>query len=755
MQHIEDFPEDRTVATPRAVVKIDGQPIEVSSLGLDSEIGSAMPDQAAAAGGGIVATTGDLVTVPAQDSSRVVDGGPWGPVFPKNEHVTIDVGYGEALVRQFTGWIDGLSGSPLQASRSVQLIDEVDALDQRVTIPPMLSAMPTRLTSQTGYRLVSLSPLYITDRVLRACGFYATPQAWGQCVFSAPMMGSSWPEIGDVDVSHGYTDPDDRGPHHVKTHWGAGVRNGFVQWLPDMSQWSGRLNRSFQMITVVAHRSAATASTRWTCWWGDYGVRFQVDSARQVYARIIHGDTVLGGVTLSASLVEDADVFTARIDPDGTVQLFASNGQQDTATVSLPTAMRSSNLTLVELDANEHAIAIGGLQASFSSWNAHNIARNAHLATYSFVNNLWATRGYENVRARDVLREQAEANLDAMWLDEHGHFRWISRHDLEEGAPVGTLTSTADLLDLPWQYPVKSDFSRVEVSSSFPNRSYSRRTAITVWQGSNQSMDSGDESTTIINVPSDEEWIDVATPVRFPAAPLADVRRGRGSLYGGVLTRDNEQDDYATGSQLYQTFRRINHSTFAIESRANPPAGWTVEQRFLDRAYGRFDEEKLPILRARAKIQWEDRHNTGASTGLVGRPILEHDAGPWVQRDDEVQNLADWIAARVTNAEPILSGVPIVPDPRIQKGDVYWLQDTDAYRVRLRVLVMATSLRFEAGPPAELSQSIMCRVIEIQRTGTTLDEHDKVWEDDTLDAHDDFWSGSTLAEHDADPLRRD
>ena len=755
MQHVDGFPEDLTVATPRAVVRVDGRAVDVTSLGLDSEIGSAMPAQSAAAGGDIIATTGDLVTLPEADSHRVSDGGPWGVGFDTRGEVTIDVGYDGTLVRQFTGRVDGVNGSPLRGDRAVQLIDSVDVLGQRVTIPPLLSAMPRRLTSQTGYRLVSLSPLYITDRVLRECGFYATPQARGQCVFSAPMMGSSWPEIGEVDVSLGHTDPEDRGPHHVGTHWGLGVRNAQVEWLPDLSNWSGRLDRTFQMITVVGYRSNATASARWTCWWGDYGVRVQVDSARQVYARLMQGETILDSVALAPSLIEDADVFTARVTDDGQLQLLASNGETASLNISVPSAMRTTNMSRVEFTANQYTIAIGGLQASFSSWNGHLIPRNAHLSNSQFQNNIWATPAFNAVPARDILKQQAEAGVEAMWIDEYGHFRWMGRHELEGTTPVGILTSAEHLLDLPWEYPVKSEFSRVEVSSKFPIRSYSRRTALTVWQGSNQSMDTGDEHTDIINVPSEEDWIAVDPPTRFAAAPLADVRRGRGSLYGGVLTRDDEQEDYATGSQLYQTFRRINHSTFVIESRANPPAGWTVEQKFLDRSYGRFNDENLPILRAKAKVDWDDRQHTGALRGPSGRPVLEHDVGPWIQREEEVQAMADWLAERVTRSQPILRDVPIVPDPRIQRGDVYWLHDDDAYQVRLRVLIMGISLRFEAGPPAKLSQTITCRVINAQRTGTTLTEHDRVWEDATLTVHDAYWSDSTLAEHDADPLRRD
>lgn len=753
MQHVDGYPEDLTVATPRAVVRVDGKKVDVSSLSLDSEIGSAMPDQAAAAGGGIVASTGDMSIVSDEDSTTINDGGPWGAAFPPHDFTTIDLGYGDAMVRQFTGRVDGFNGSPLSISKQVKLIDEVDALDQRVSIEPLMSAMPTRQNGQSGYRLISLRPIYITDSVLRECGFYATPQAQGECVFSAPMMGSAWPEIGEVDVSRSITDPTERGPHHVDTHWGVGVRNGYIEWLPEVSGWSGRLNRTFQMIHTLGYRSNATASQRWTCWWGTHGIRVQVDSNRRVYVRLMNSETVVSSVSMSPSLIEDADVFTARVHTDGVVELMASNGHVEAGSFILPSDITSSNMSRVELVASDGAIPIGGLQASFSTWNAHSIQRNAHLSGQAFTNNIWATPAYSSVTAKSILKEQAEANVDAMWIDENGHFRWENRHRLETSEPVGSLTSEAHILDIPWEYPVKSEFSEVEVTSLYPIRSYTRNTTLTVWQGSNQSMDAGDESTVIIKIPADEEWFDVATPLRYPAAPLNDVRRGRGSLMSGVITRGDEED-YVTGSQLYQQFRRIGRDAFAIESRANPPEGWTVEQRFLNTAYGRFNEDNLPILRARAKVSWEDRSYIGAHRGTARRPILKHDAGPWVQIEEEVQALADWLSEHVTHAAPILRDVPIVPDPRIQKGDVYWLEDSDAYRVRLRVLVMGISTSFDAGPPAQLSQTITCRIISHERVGATLAEHDQVWEDTTLAAQDSYWSGSTLAEHDADPLRR-
>ncbi|KAA0979875.1 hypothetical protein FQ154_01575 [Paeniglutamicibacter gangotriensis] len=723
MQSVPGFPTDLTSSEPTAEVRINGVPVDFEDVSVASDIQSAMPSHVAAAGGSVVASTGDVTILPNKDVITAPNH-PWNGSTPtQGSKVTVDAGYGDARARVFTGGIDNVSGAPSDPAVSAGLIDAVDKLDQRITIPPLLNAAPS-LSDDWTFRRAGLSSIYITDRVLRHCGFYATPRLSGNVVFAAPMMGSTWPERGVLVSAWAHSDPNASAAFR-KTPWGMGLGNAVLAYKPEIGSGNGQLDGPFQMVFSRSLHTTMTTSASWSVMWGNNGVRVAMTSDGRVVAQHVVGK-VAGPIilTLSASSAASADTFTVRWLPTGNVTIYASNGQTVTTTVALPSGVTSTPMSDIEIFQPPETSVWGGMQASFSTYQHHQFPRTATITQPTKGYGLIATPFFDDVSCADILKAQAEAELAAMWIDEHGVFQWVSRDVLTSTAPVGTLTSTENLLDLPWEVPPKSVFSKVIVESQQANVTRRAKNNLTLWTDSNSSMDNRDESTTFIEPPADEEWGQVDwPPSRAAAAPVGELRWGRGSYMGGVVMEEYQDERWASAVELAQTTSTISPQKWLISSKATITANQAIDLRMREHLdFSTQSGRDLAVVRGKWKNQWEDLATTGTATGPPDAPVLNHPVGAWIQDAGELKEFADWMAAQVTVSAPIIRDVPIIPDTRIQKGDVFWLEDTDVYRVRLKVLVMGLNLTISAGPPVTMDQSITCRIISMERLGMTYEE---------------------------------
>lgn len=753
MQHVEGWPDDLAVATPTARVVINGTEQEIESLSLTSELGSAMPAQVAVSGGGVVATTGDATLTPGGPVERKPSN-PWAGAVPDwGVNVTVEAGYNGENAKLLTGTLDSISGAATDRKVDVSMIDGVDRLNRPITMEPLTDYYPASTEGGANIRRI-LWPQYITDRILRHCGFYSTPPLVGQTIFAAPLMGSIIPERGRITDAWLYT------TSFQTTPWGLAFSRGDFDATPDLTWNNGRITSPMQ-VTFNRHMYAfgATRNAAINIFWGSTILQASASADGTVHAtQVVNGEyhrvAALGPAQSNAT-----DTFTIRWHPNGDVEVMAASGARATGNRALPNVVRTSSPTRIQVvtsrdvDTNRSNL-IGGIQISFSTADVHNFERNAFLTIPALRWTLDAFPAVIDRNCADLLKEQAEAELAAMWIDENGHFRWVNRYQLVESTPQGTLTSTDNLMDLSWEVAAKSVYSRVEIHSDQPTRTIRPWANVLLHQGSGQSLENNDEDVRFIEPPADEDWLMVEDPVR-PVSALAErMRRGHGSYRGASVARDNEPDRWASANESPQTWQQIGVQKWLLTTTANIEAVQSLQFSAPDDdRFGRYRDANLPIIRGKGRIRWEEETFTGTSFGPPAAPVLTHNVGPWVQDHDELQMLADWLAEQVTKPDVVLRDVPIIPDPRIQRGDVFWLEDTTAYDVRLKVVVMGSTLDLQSTDDSlSMSQTITCRVIEAQRNGVTLAEHDAVWAGQTLGAQDAFWSGHTLAEHDADPL---
>src|SRR5699024_11146570 len=112
----------------------------------------------------------------------------------------------------------------------VNFADKYEAFNRTISWDPLLGDMPP-VKESTQFRHVGLQSSLVTDRILRHCGFYATPPKASGVIMSATFMGSAWPEQGAIAECGRYTDPSIY-PNWPHSPWGVCVRDIKARYEP-------------------------------------------------------------------------------------------------------------------------------------------------------------------------------------------------------------------------------------------------------------------------------------------------------------------------------------------------------------------------------------------------------------------------------------------------------------------------------------------------------------------------------------------
>src|SRR5690625_4073931 len=107
--------------------------------------------------------------------------------------------------------------------------------------------------------------------------------------------------------------------------------------------------------------------------------------------------------------------------------------------------------------------------------------------------------------------------------------------------------------------------------------------------------------------------------------------------------------------------------------------------------------EKLPILRAKGHMTCVDEMTPSTIKGPEWADENEHDAGQWVQSEENAIRLADAIQSWVTTPMVALRGVSIHPDPRLELGDVVVIEDAHVYDRSIRALIVGINVSGASG----------------------------------------------------------
>lgn len=680
---------------------------------IDREIDGDLPE-AVVAGSGIKQATGRITWAEGPDLSGYAPN-PWnsnaGWLPSPGEIVAIYVSDGATEWLQFVGVIDDNDGDVGERPTST-IVDYIDFLNRPVSHSTVLRIHPPK-SEGGGYLYVGMSAGYAVDRAMRACGFYATPPMEPGVVWSVPGQMSMWPEYGNITAAASY---DGVAAHaeNWRAPWGLAVGNFNCTYTPQGSAIAPSDPVQITAMVSLLHGGVVAVSAMY----GSQNVQLHIDGTRTARGKL-NGTTIctlaLGTSATKVTLQAKAGTWTLRTDAGATA----------TGSATIPSG---SNLTQVIITGDPDTVA-AGMQISKPPAGSEFRAVTSGYTTYfqhlaQFASWMDVLPSYVRRPAIDLLTEISKANLVAMWFNELGEFQFIGSDVLRDQDPVQTITTLDDIRKLSWKDSRLGMRSRVRVKYQLPVINRSKWSNVLLWQGSGETMESGQEKSLIAEAPDGEHWAEIDHGAA--STGLAAFNAGRGTWTGGYVEASDGSWSSGTSAATWDGIRTIDERTrvFGV-TVGSLPAGSTYVLSTPDDAanyFQRFRGFDLPVLRGRAKVVYTDAAVTSAITGPSGFPELEHDSGPWAARAEPdvtlVQDrMADFIAEQVTVPAPTIGGMDVGYDPRRQLGDVITIT-SELMGISLNALIVGISNRCGDS----FRQTLKVRIISATSSFTTYGE---------------------------------
>lgn len=748
MRAIEGYPDPKSLVTePVARFIWADAAHDVTELSVTRELGTGLPAQVAGTND-MVASTGSATV---RTSDMLVTEGlhlPWETSGPQlGDDASLETGLLSGGVerrgRLLTGRVDASSGDVTDPDVQVDLVDWIDNFNRPISMDPLHYLHPAPVEYDPLMR-IGLHPSYVSDRVARYCGFYSTPRlATANSVFSAPLMGSAWPERGSLrlaEIAQGSGESPDEYPTYSSTPWGLAVRNLDAMWYPNiLSQFTGNLDRPMFVHFLSGRVTGGSASSVYARWYGTgsrESIAVSVGATNGIQVRSIDaaGQTIGGpGVAMPLTSAERASgvEIAVWVTPSGTtanvhISIRAEHGgptRTATGTIAATSVMRNTVLQDIHLYSPTNSPAVGGLQIGFAgtAFDLHRWAKNSIIETEP-NGQLLGTRAIVNRNCLDLLKEQAGAELATMWIDALGRFRYRSRQRLLS-EPVSDVITVDDIQSVSWSSKWDSVHSSVGVKYRRPRTARFTTWRATAWEGSSITLEGSEVYEEIIHPEADADWINVDTLTFLNPANAVNLFRynkGRGSWLTGVVEFENsegvKQSFPASSIYLSGSLRKLDAKTwlFRAETR-NLPDGYSLNLRIpgWDRVWDSRRDKNMPQIRAQAIPVYEDREVQGLPLGVASASSYEHDAGWWIQDEPTAQALADSLATFTQAPVPVMSDVEVTPDDRRELGDVYTVNFGNAPDGRtypsLRTLCVGIK---DNATPGKRTQTLTLQVIE-------------------------------------------
>ena len=744
MHEVDNWPTDTAVAEPQARVVVSGRDQKVVDYSLSKSMGDTL-----SGGDGLIASTGDVTVVDQSETVTQRRVTPWSSLaVRRGETVNVQAGYDAALAPQLVGVVDGTSGGAEKPTR-LELVDQYEALQLEVTKDPLLASMPPQYDGGP-FRHVGLTPTYVTSMLLREAGFYATPAHRYGAAVNVPMNGSMWPESGDVYECSRIGDASNV-PQFEPAWWGQAVKNVTANYYPSAFDHTGR---PFEIQLLIGNAGTSGTATV-TAYYGTQFVRLAVSANLGINFQVNTGSGITHVVGMAASRLEGATMISARVS-GGTWTLTADNGESATASRAWPWSSMYSSVGIV-VPAN--AAQIGGVMVGYMPTPVTTFTPTAQLTPAAFPHTLGAMPAIVRRRVADLLKDQAAAELASFWIDDRGVFQWRNRYALIGGSPVREVTSTRDLLDLNWREPSATTTRSIKVSGKRPVSSIAQRATITLYEGRSDSLDSQQEVNIFMEPSADEDWVmpDLSAEwLTADAERAPGFSRGRRTWIGMVRVNESAQgesvDYWVSGSD--QQIQKIDPRTFLVSLKAPAYSGdQTVELRS-HKSDGRIWEQRrnspLPVFRGYGHVAWVDQEESraGEPNGLQEH---SHDVGWWVQHSTGISGVANALEQRLLNPHPVLDDVPIVPDARLELGDIITLRDEHVTGLNLRCLIEGIKL---SGAEGEQDQTLTLRILAVNGRDATYEELERAWATGAYTGLESEWSGETYTNFENNPTRR-
>lgn len=677
-------------------VRVNGVVREHVSLDWAGDTTGGLPDQVVSAGTGMRSRTGTIhwaqQDVQVEPPHPLRQSGGWPPREGDSVVIdaTVDTGSGPYSYRRFTGRLGRTTGSLTDGTLTSQITDTLgDRLRNLATVPPTISTGYTR-THWAAYQ------------ALAQAGLGAIPGPDGDTILWNGYQGGTNPLIGElVQNGVGYGDA-----------YGLEIGSSLVT-APDGTP------RSSRDVLVVSRAGTGTGVSSVALRIGARVITLSYTPSTDEYSLSVSGTGMIG--TWPRRDDSPLPLLAFRVSGVGIRVYTSPTTASDVTTVVIPQS---------DVVAQAGGALIAGVSVRYtSSAAAARVVASTNPLPASIrpsqleQQRIPATRGFENVRARQVVDSWSEATLASVWMDEHGKTLCIARDRLLTTPVSRSLRIDERVFTGSWSVGDDSVVSAVIVKGEESTTQMPRPNAdlaVIYQEGSTRSFEEPVTIERFIEAPTEMEWGPIDTsPSQFGIDPMLGALPGKGTWIGAVSTLSDSNDSpetwaHQSGIIHTATIERLGQRTLKITESINwVPAGRTVYMKTplvgtqISPAYR---GQASPTIRGRWTTTWTDFTVTGATTGPDWADELTHDSGWWLTPAD-AQRVADALAAEVTEPMPTLSRVDVLWDPTRQIGDVEeWtaVDKTGAESWRARVLVTGYSEAWDGQVP---SQQVDVRVI--------------------------------------------
>lgn len=731
-----------TTVTVEGVVR----PHEPDGITWAQDITSDLPDTVTA-GGQASHRTGTIVWKAEGVTTRAPS--PWYAsrawIPSVGSAVTIDVTDGSGnTYRVFTGVIDTAEGDAHGRWKS----NVVSAITggNRVVRRQAQTQVGGLVAENTVGRFAT-TPVWLVSEINRELGYHSVPPApaASKVILDAPLQGSTYnystaPNANaQVVVSHRAGFP---ALHPVWSSGrdGFGISNALVEWTPRTGGGSGAGAVGVSLLMYAGHSEDALVTI--------------AHGGEVTYVRA-RADKTIRVSTYVNQVMTTQDIAIPAPTGDGPhrVSVVCRGGQvhvrigETMAQVPAPTP--AAAISRITLDAGPGS-CVAGLQVWHpSSLTDHHATGWAPTAFYRYGTGTQSTTLTPSVRdekAKEVLNDYAGALLSPVWVDHNGNLQIVTGKALHEQTPALTVDALRDVSELSYSMALLDYRPTVEVTYAHAHQTNTGATnyKTTVWQGSGGTVAPDAPDQTFVEVPDDEEWIGLSDPaaarhLRTLVWEEPDFIAGEGSWWG-YNREDTAGTEFMTTnvSQVVETLTpwvwKVTSSTTEIDgATATTPSHYSATPR-------RFRGFDLPVYRARSLVRYEDRTVAVATDGVTELDgVLAHDAGKWITTTAAATSLAAWIHTMVGNPTPVLDGLKVRFDPRIDVGVKLTVNATGVFGVNFQVLVLSVD-----HDPGSDTTTVLARVTLVTAYRDTLDDVDHAHLGQTLAYWDQARAGRTL-----------
>lgn len=640
--------------------------------------------------------------------------------------------------KQHEGVIDDTSGSIADGTAKSTTVDNIEDLSGRVQFGALLHRM-TPWSDAHDYRNIGLSSLFMVDRMWRNpqtqnVGWYATPPTTWQTVASATMIGSAWPEVGTLRICG-------RSQSQTNTQFG-GWRNTSYGTAPWRVFAEYLLTSAIpEVILTVSAEQPSNGVARWRVVdANDYGCFIRVRGDSGV---IQYGITTSGTVTYEIPLGDATRValsFRRNTTTSQTLVIRTDDGREETRTTSAAAFPNGFTMDRMYVGTDDYGQApwwmVEGTKPDSQRWFTLNSKPTARLRRSADVRWL-ASRDLPFTMPSEWLAEQVDAECSQMWLDEDNHMQWTSRGVLEAQYPVRTITSVRDVDDIQWEQKRRYMARSVWVNYLDPQvRSLLGGFRQNCWGTNSIDLAPGESETVTVSIPSEEDWISVDLNSSLMTSAMAPWHLRMGSKHGGTQYTESASGE---SGQIWARFIDYSLTRMGLRNFSVYFGQWASSTQRVKSAIPNLnDKDTRPPanidawhsgndairIRSRAITTWSEGERS-LNAGSIGPARYTHDVDWRVQNFhivDGVGELMSWLREQVTDTtKPVITGITIAHDPRLQIGDKIRIRDTEITGIDFDVLIQQRDV-----DTAEMTEKITGRVTlvrqQVQYTSLAAEE---------------------------------